>query len=41
MVCNFEKPQPEKPSNLYHDDVETFFHEFEKPEKKAIPSNAQ
>ena len=28
MVCNFEKPQPEKPSNLYHDDVETFFHEF-------------
>lgn len=28
MVCNFEKPTPEKESLLYHSDVETFFHEF-------------
>ena len=28
MLCNFDKPTPEKPSLLPHDDVVTFFHEF-------------
>jgi Zn-dependent oligopeptidase len=28
MLCNFEKPSPEKESLLYHTDVVTFFHEF-------------
>ena len=28
MVCNFQKPTPEKPSLLYHSDAVTFFHEF-------------
>lgn len=28
MMCNFDKPTPEKPSILPHSDVVTFFHEF-------------
>ena len=28
ILCNFDKPSPERPSLLPHDDVVTFFHEF-------------
>ena len=28
LICNFPPPQPDKPSLLSHDDVETVFHEF-------------